>query len=62
MSIVSTKDIAYSNKRAVIQALCEKNALSRVELARELSLSPSTVTTISKTCFIQKWLKKVQNA
>ena len=46
MSIVSTKDIAYSNKRAVIQALCEKNALSRVELARELSLSPSTVTTI----------------
>lgn len=46
MLIVSTKDIAYSNKRAVIQALCEKNALSRVELARELSLSPSTVTTI----------------
>ena len=46
MSIVSTKDIAYSNKRAVIQALCEKNALSRVELVRELSLSPSTVTTI----------------
>ena len=46
MSIVSTKDIAYSNKRAVIKALCEKNALSRVELARELSLSPSTVTTI----------------
>ena len=45
MSIVSTKDIAYSNKHAVIQALCEKNALSRVELARELSLSPSTVTT-----------------
>ena len=24
MSIVSTKDIAYSNKRAVIKALCEK--------------------------------------
>lgn len=46
MAIISTKDIAYSNKRAVIQALCQKNALSRVELARELSLSPSTVTSI----------------
>ena len=61
MSIVSTKDIAYSNKRAVIKALCEKNALSRVELARELSLSPSTVTTIVQD-LLQKWLKKAQSA
>ena len=58
MSIVSTKDIAYSNKRAVIQALCEKNALSRVELARELSLSPSTVTTIVQDLLQSKMVKE----
>ena len=58
MSIVSTKDIAYSNKRAVIQALCEKNALSRVELARELSLSPSTVTTIVQDLLQSKMVEE----
>lgn len=58
MSIVSTKDIAYSNKRAVIQALCEKNALSRVELARELSLSPSTVTTIAQDLLQSKMVEE----
>lgn len=58
MSIVSTKDIAYSNKRAVIKALCEKNALSRVELARELSLSPSTVTTIVQDLLQSKMVKE----
>ena len=58
MSIVSTKDIAYSNKRAVIKALCEKNALSRVELARELSLSPSTVTTIVQDLLQSKMVEE----
>lgn len=58
MSIVNTKDIAYSNKRAVIQALCEKNALSRVELARELSLSPSTVTTIVQDLLQSKMVEE----
>ena len=58
MSIVSTKDIAYSNKRAVIQALCEKSALSRVELARELSLSPSTVTTIVQDLLQSKMVEE----
>lgn len=58
MSIVSTKDIAYSNKRAVIQALCENNALSRVELARELSLSPSTVTTIVQDLLQSKMVEE----
>ena len=58
MSIVSTKDIAYSNKRAVIKALCEKNALSRVELARELSLSPSTVTTIIQDLLQSKMVEE----
>ena len=58
MSIVCTKDIAYSNKRAVIQALCEKNALSRVELARELSLSPSTVTTIVQDLLQSKMVEE----
>ena len=58
MSIVSTKDIAYSNKRADIQALCEKNALSRVELARELSLSPSTVTTIVQDLLQSKMVEE----
>lgn len=58
MSIVSTKDIAYSNKRAVIQALCEKNALSRVELARKLSLSPSTVTTIVQDLLQSKMVEE----
>ena len=58
MSIVSTKDIAYSNKRAVIQVLCEKNALSRVELARELSLSPSTVTTIVQDLLQSKMVEE----
>lgn len=58
MSIVSTKDIAYSNKRAVIQALCEKNALCRVELARELSLSPSTVTTIVQDLLQSKMVEE----
>lgn len=58
MSIASTKDIAYSNKRAVIQALCEKNALSRVELARELSLSPSTVTTIVQDLLQSKMVEE----
>ena len=58
MSIVSTKDIAYSNKRAVIKALCEKNALSRVELARKLSLSPSTVTTIIQDLLQSKMVEE----
>lgn len=58
MSIVSTKDIAYSNKRAVIKALCEKNVLSRVELARELSLSPSTVTTIVQDLLQSKMVEE----
>ena len=58
MPIVSTKDIAYSNKRAVIKALCEKNALSRVELARELSLSPSTVTTIVQDLLQSKMVEE----
>ena len=58
MSIASTKDIAYSNKRAVIKALCEKNALSRVELARELSLSPSTVTTIVQDLLQSKMVEE----
>ena len=58
MSIVSTKDIAYSNKCAVIKALCEKNALSRVELARELSLSPSTVTTIIQDLLQSKMVEE----
>lgn len=58
MSIVSTKDIAYSNKRAVIKALCEKNALSRVELARKLSLSPSTVTTIVQDLLQSKMVEE----
>ena len=58
MSIVNTKDIAYSNKRAVIQALCEKNVLSRIELARELSLSPSTVTTIVQDLLQSKMVEE----
>lgn len=58
MAIISTKDIAYSNKRAVIQALCEKNALSRVELARELSLSPSTVTSIVQDLLQSKMVEE----